>query len=348
MPWGECRLPSQPVDPAVGNDVQRVVRARPQWLSRLGRVPWVARGMARMSAYPVLHAERSLCDEVGLVVSRENSCRYCYGVQRALLKIGGQRDRDIDALERRFELLPLDAEHRLALETARRIARAESRPSAAELSTLAAKLGQKALTELVYVTAAAGFSNRVATFLLLPPETGMEGAGEKPWLRWLAKHRLLRRPVPPPLEDAGDGPCAAVLAPLVGFPCGTYLATTAREAYAPSHLPARTKLLMTAVVGRALGCPIAEQDTSAQLEEEGVAADERERIVAHLGQRTVDQREAALLGFARDSVRYRFDAMQRTLEQLQPLLTPAEFIEAVGIASLANVVCRLSVLAGAC
>lgn len=350
MPWGRCRLPRGEGDPELDAELVRILGGRPRWASSLSPVPWVARGMARLSASPLAHADRSLCDQITLIVSRENSCRYCYGVQRALLKISGQRQRDIDALERSFELGEVSAERRFVLDLARKISRGEARPSSEELEVATEKLGRLALFEIVFVAAGVGFSNRVATFLLLPPESTMENLAERRWVplkRWIAR-RVLRRPLPPPLGEAGEGPCASVLAPMVGLPCGTALASMVAGAFAPSRLPVRTKLLMVAIVGRALGCPIAERETERLLLTEGVSAAEREQIVAHLGQRSLDRRESALLRFARDSIRYRFDAIQRSLDQLESLLTTEELVEAVGVASLANLLCRVSVLTGAC
>lgn len=350
MPWGECRLPRGPVSPELGAELKRLTGGRPRWLSRLSPVPWVARSLALLSTKAIVHADRSLCEQIALIVSRENSCRYCYGVQRALFKIIGQRERDIDALERSFDLGELKANHRVVLEMARKLARAESRPSPGELQALADKEGQEALAEIVFVVAGVGYSNRVATFLLLPPETQVEQLGRRSWppVRWLAARRLMRRHAVAPLTDAGHGPCAPALELLVGLPCGSSLAEVVAEAFASPHLPTRTKLLMMAVVGRALGCAIADEETRRALVAEGVSAEERERIVDHLGERSVDPRESALLRFARDSIRYRYDAIQRTMEQLESMLSTEELVEAVGIASLANLVCRLTVLAGAC
>ena len=59
-------------------------------------------------------------------------------------------------------------------------------------------------------------------------------------------------------------------------------------------------------------------------------------------------REARLVPFARETVRYQPAAIQRRMRELARGLSPEEVLEAVGIAALANAVCRMSVVIDAC
>jgi alkylhydroperoxidase family enzyme len=71
-------------------------------------------------------------------------------------------------------------------------------------------------------------------------------------------------------------------------------------------------------------------------------------VLANLGGPELDRREAALLPFARETVRYQASALQRRTRALADALSVAEVIEAVGVAALANVVARLSILLDRC
>src|SRR5205814_2269099 len=98
LEWGEGVVPAAAVRPALQAEVRKAVGAVPGWLARLAPSPWLVRGLCEIIKRPIAHAPLEVCDLVTLVVSQENSCRYCYGVQRAVLKIFGQRDEYIDAL----------------------------------------------------------------------------------------------------------------------------------------------------------------------------------------------------------------------------------------------------------
>src|SRR5262249_17319728 len=99
-PWAVARRPGggrvgQPPGRGRGelwNEVkQRVGGALPGWASRLAAVPWVVRASARIVQKRIAYMPMPLWDLIGFVVSQDNSCRYCYGITRALLKIAGYR-----------------------------------------------------------------------------------------------------------------------------------------------------------------------------------------------------------------------------------------------------------------
>ena len=92
--------------------------------------------------------------------------------------------------------------------------------------------------------------------------------------------------------------------------------------------------------------------TAAALEErlaaEGLAPGELDGILANLGSPRLDAREARLVPFARETVRYQPAVIQRRMRELARGLSPEEILEVVGIAALANAVCRMSVAIDAC
>src|SRR5262249_15131750 len=105
MEWGDCWLEPGPVPPAIAREIRRAPGgARPQWASRLAPVPWVVRAMARGIRNPAAYMPPALWDLISFVVSRDNSCRYCYGVTRTILHVVGYRDDAIDRIERDVHL----------------------------------------------------------------------------------------------------------------------------------------------------------------------------------------------------------------------------------------------------
>src|SRR5436190_822822 len=251
LEWGECIVPAVPVPPALRAEVRKAVGAVPGWLARLAPSPWLVRALCEIIKRPFAHAPREVCELVALVVSQENSCRYCYGVQRAVFKIFGYRDAYLDALERDAQVSELTPAARAALDFARRLTRANPRPGGADFEALVrAGFSRPAAAEIVFAAAAYAVTNRVGT------------------RRFLAA--------------------------------------------------------------------------------EGLAPGQLDEILANLGSPQLDAREARLVPFARETVRYQPAAIQRRMRELAHGLTAEEIVEAVGVAALANAVCRMSVVIDAC
>ena len=352
LDWGECIVPAAPVPPALQAEVRKAVGAVPGWLERLAPSPWLVRALCEIIKRPFAHAPLEVCDLVVLVVSQENSCRYCYGVQRAVLKIFGQRDEHIDAIVRDAQVGELTPAARAALDLARRLTRANPRPGGADFEALVrAGFSHPAAAEIVFAAAASAITNRVGTLLALPPEPLVSFVASpvfrfvRPLLAWRMRPRP-RAPEPAPCPD--DGPCAAVVAALDGSPAAGLLRRAIDGAWASDVLPRRTKTLMLAVIARALDCAHGEREARRFLAAEGLAPGELDGILANLGSPRLDAREARLVPFARETVRYQSAVIQRRMRELARGLSPEEILEVVGIAALANAVCRMSVAIDAC
>lgn len=80
--WGECLVPPSPVPAAMKAAVRRAIGAVPGSLPRVAPCPWLVRALTSSISRPVAFAPFELCDLVALVVSQDNSCRYCHGMQR--------------------------------------------------------------------------------------------------------------------------------------------------------------------------------------------------------------------------------------------------------------------------
>jgi alkylhydroperoxidase family enzyme len=351
--WDECLVP-RGTPPA---DLVRVVRRAhgwvPDWVGRLGPLPWLVRALTEMTSMPIAYLPVRTYTVVALVVSRDNSCRYCYGQQRALMRMLGYELDTIERLER-DQIIETDPARAVALEFARRVSRASVRPAAADRAALtSAGFSAPTVAELSFAAASTVFANRVSTLLALPPDRlqrpvyQLVGRLLRPVL---ARRRGpgRRRPAPPPTPNRGLG--AVVVAALGDSPAAGTLRHVIDAGLASPVLPRRTKLLMIAVIARALGCTVGERDATAALRGEGLAAEDVEATLAHLGSPSLDRREAALLPFARDTVRCQPPAIQRQTRALAGALdlTVPELLEVVGVAGLANTLCRASVIVDPC
>ena len=349
MEWEESLLPPVPVPADLEAYVRRQFGVVPGWLARVAPAPWLARAWAALVRSPVAHLPPALCDLVALVVSQDNSCRYCFGAQRAVLRLLGYREAYIARLERDFLVAELSAADQAALDFARRVSRADPRPSRPDRERLAAAgFSAPAVAELTFTAAATIFANRIATLLALPPEP-LEKMVDRPLVRLLRPliARRLRKPPrgPEPLPQPNDGPYAPVVAALDGAPAARVLRRAIDDAWASEVLPRRTKTLVFAVVARALGCARSEVESRVALEREGLGARDVDEVLATLASARLDAREARLVPFARETVRYhRTVPIQRRMREVARGLEPAETLEAIGVVALANAVCRLSVL----
>jgi alkylhydroperoxidase family enzyme len=296
----------------------------------------------------LVHVSFALADLIGLVVSQENSCRFCYATQRVLLRAQGLPERRIRQLEDDFSAAQLDPAERAALEFARRIARGSPRPSGADRAALSrAGWSEEAIKELAFVGAAHVYFNLVATIPALPVQR-IERLSRN-WLlavlaplmgRRVRAHQVRgdRQVLPAELRS---GPYGGLVQSLNGLPAALVLRRVLDEAWESPLLPARAKALVFAVVARGLDCPRSEAEARRLLEGLGMGAAAIEEALAHLGGRSLDAVEAMVVPFARETIRYRPVQVQRHARQLATSLERGQLVELIGIAALANAVSRL-------
>jgi AhpD family alkylhydroperoxidase len=297
---------------------------------------------------PVAFASPALCDLVTLVVSQDNSCRYCYGTQRAILRIHGYRDEYVDALLGDFNVGDLSPADRAALELVRRLTRANPLPGRAEFEEVVdAGSGRQATAEIAAVAALSNFSNRLATLIALPPDPierfvrGPLFRVMRPLIAWKMRPRAKR---PEPVPEPNDGLFAPIITALGGSPYARVFRGVIDDAFASDILPRRTKLLAIAVVARAIGCVPVEREAGQALAAEGLAPDQLDDVLRTLGGPSLDAREARLVPFARETVRYEPAGIQRRFRDVSRDMTPAEILEAGGAVALGNAICRLSIV----
>ncbi|MFQ5418618.1 MAG: carboxymuconolactone decarboxylase family protein, partial [Myxococcota bacterium] len=120
---------------------------------------------------PLIHVDHELRGLIALVVSQDNSCRFCYAATRVLLSIIGMPDERIRKLEHALQTAQYDPRVKPALDFARRISRSNPPPSAADKKALVeAGYGDEAIKELAFAAGGVVLANCVHTFPALPPQ----------------------------------------------------------------------------------------------------------------------------------------------------------------------------------
>jgi AhpD family alkylhydroperoxidase len=345
------------IEPHRDRDAEALVRKKYGFtmdsVAFYSRSPWIVRSQMHFDIRRgvLVHVDVELAEIIGLVVSQDNSCRFCYAAWRALLRFQGYSESRIERLEENLasSLSPSD---RMAVEFARRVSRANPIPSRAEWRLLEeAGIETDAIKEVAFLAALNVYYNRLAT-LLAVPTASVEEAGKnvlhewaRPLLGWYARlrHRRGRAALLP--AERRSGPFSPAVVALDGLPVALALREVIDDAWRSSILPLRTKAFVFAVVARGLGSDWAERHARETLLAEGMTAKGYEEVLAHLSGAELTPAEAVLGPLVRETVWYRTPSLQRHAQRVRSGFSAEEFLEFVGIAALANAVCRLSTLA---
>lgn len=351
--WEECFI-----EPGRDPELERYLKSQmgrvPGSASYLVECPWMARSMAAFwfRRGKLIHIDIELCNKIGLVVSQDNSCRYCFAASRMLLRMTGVAEARIRRLEEDLLTAELDPRERTALEFARRLSRSNPLLASADLDPLRqAGYTDAAIKEMAVVAGYTCAMNRIATFPALPPGR-MERLPDHPLVRLLRPFlaRMIRsrdaRGTPDFLEPALEsGPFSYLVVALRGLPLARSLGQVVNEAWQSPLLSRRVKGLVVAVIARGLGCTLSEQEAGRLLAEEGLDVGDLQEILAHLASPRLDPAESVILPFARETIWYRPAPIQRRARAVREVLSGPQFLELLGVASLANMLCRLDIAA---
>jgi alkylhydroperoxidase family enzyme len=315
----------------------------------LADCPWIIRADVTLDT-AFVHIN-DLTGLVYLTVSRDNSCRFCYGASRLFMRLAGMSESTIDQLERDIETAAVEPRTKLALDFARRVSRCNPVPTDADRRALLdAGFDETAVTELAFYATDVIFHNRFATLLALPPQYAEQAAEQGVFDRLREEFAKLFAQISTPVrpasltEEQKSGPFANIVLALDGIVQAGILRTIIDEAWASPHLPARTKALIFGVIARGLGSAAAEREAYRLLAEEGMQAEAVDAALAHLSSPDLDDREELILPYVRETIWYRAAAAQRRGQELRTRLQSAAFVETVGAAALANMVCRLALV----
>jgi alkylhydroperoxidase family enzyme len=319
------------------------------YLRRVAPIPWLRRTCAAWPLCPISVLPVRLADLMFLVVSQENSCRYCYGAARAHMRILGYSERVISQIEREMQLAELDEKDEAFIRFCRNLARSNPRPARAQREEMI-RLGfsQQQVKEAAFLIANHCFHNRVATFLAAPPVLGYERLGRS-FLGRLLRPMLAtanRRSVPVPADFVAPAGArfASITGALAGLPAAYLLDQTLNGAFDSPVLSRRIKALMFAVVARMLECGFCQPESRKLLQNEGFDARETEACLASLTSPKLDARESAILAWVRETVHYQPSQIQKRTRALSDAIGSEAMLEAVGVASLANATVRIAML----
>ena len=348
--WEACLL-----EPVRNRDAERYLRRAlgmvPPGAQYFLDSPWVTRASAVLDAshIPLLYMSVELAELVSLVVSQDNSCRYCYAATRCMMKILGFPDGHVRRLEENFLSADITVIEKRAMEFARCVSRGAPLATCNDAAPLiAAGLSADGAKEIAAYTVVNVFFNRIATLAALPSDT-LEQMPQRwfvrlfrPLLAHLVRPRRATRPEPLQPEQR-EGPFAEIVNALDGLPAAPRLRTVIDDALATTVLSRRVTGLVFAVVARGLGCPLSEAEAVRLLAREGMDAGAVNQVLAHLSGPDLDPAERAAAALARESIWYRPAHLQRYARSVRPLFTRQQFVELIGMAGLANALCRLSV-----
>lgn len=351
--WSDTPLFPEVRDPAWEAEVQAALGVVPRCAKLLAPSAWLRRTYLDNLTCPTSLTEPQALLAV-LVTSQENSCRYCYGVAHAQMRMLGFSERVVEEVESRAQLAEADPADRELLKFCRNLARSKPRPSREARRALeAVGFSSVQSAEIAWTVASSAFGNRIATLMATPPEVEMEAHAsrtESLWQKlssWLPGKATPARPPPPPAAPPqGGGEFGALVEILRGTSAAATLERSLGNAFSGSLLPRRTILLMFAVVSRTLDCAICEGLSTRRLEACGMPRAAVADVLTTLSSKDLTDLEAVLLPWTRETV-WMPEEPKRIQEHTRPLIQKIggdHVLDAIGIASLANACVRLAML----
>lgn len=324
---------------------------------RVAISPWLRATCLDVATFRPQQLDLRLCNIAMVVVSQENACRYCYGANRAFMKILGYPESFIARIEREAQMAELDPRERGLVAFCRSLARSRPRPArAARDALVAVGFAPAAVDEAALFIAVGCFYNRVGILMACPPELAFErmANGWKGRLMGFAgpvMRRVMAWTAKPPAGTAPDAttlsraPFGSILVAVAGLHGAAVLQRALEGAFASAVLPRTLKALMFAVVARSLGCPHSEAAARAILADEGrLTPAEVDAALTQLASPRLAEGHGQLLSWVRGTVHYQTGPIQRETQALVQALGAPTMLEAIGIAALANGVVRLAML----
>jgi alkylhydroperoxidase family enzyme len=309
--------------------------------------PWLRKAVRSLGDPDrVTHAPPRLMGISYFVASQENACRYCYGMARAIMKIFGFKEKQIQDLENEASLA--DGLTRQVVEFARKLARSNPSPARKDQEALvAAGLSEEAACEIAANVVKACFANRISTFLALPPNVAVERIPDGPFGRirslFLGRKFGSRR-VPPPAGYRNEGPCARIIEAAGRNPIAAWLRELTDGWLASDLLPRRSRLLILAVIARQLGSRLCEEEAADGLAREGFSPRETQGLLSTLSAPSMTALEATLLHWTRETVWYEPRAIQNSTRRLLAEVGEQRALEALGSAAVSNTLARLALV----
>jgi alkylhydroperoxidase family enzyme len=349
--WEGEPLLDRTEDLAWRKQVKRVMGKNPRLMDWVAGSPWMREASLDLFRLRYRSAPDRLVGVTTMVTSQENACRYCYGVARANLSSAGLPEKELDAIERDAQSASADEKERAVVRFVRTLSQSKPRPARKDREELEA-LGYAPLTvvELAYHVSIWCYANRVATFLAVPLEEEASDQDAGPFqnaIRAVSSLFGTRSlvPLPATADPAEKVDFGALVELLEGSPAEGALYKTLHGAFDSTVLPRRTKALMVAVVARSLHCDLCESEARRVLATTDFPPEAVEEVLSNLASDALNDCEATLIPWVRESVSYDTLPMQQHTKRLKASIRPEVLLEAVGVAALANALVRVGMLA---
>jgi AhpD family alkylhydroperoxidase len=336
-------------DPALQSYARRRWGIPNPTIAYFAPVPWLARAV--IDLHPeyglLMHLDETVADLIVLVVSQENSCRFCYAATRGLLWAQGMSWTRIQRIEQDLTRADLPPQTMAAVAFGR--SQSRSGPAGARAAREAlhrSGLGVDEMKEIAFTAALTDFNNRALTIPAIPAYP-IESLPDRLHVRLLRpllglivkRHRYRGRPTA--LDPVPHYAYGRLIESYAGSPSGAILARTLAEMWASPHLTRRSKLLILAVIARGLGCEVCAPEVSEALGREGLKQSTLAQVLTHLDAPELDPIERLLVPFARETIWYEPASIQRRARTLRARLSNPQLLEAIGVAALANGLCRM-------
>lgn len=350
LPWDSCLL--EPVrDREIEAWLKREVGAVPGWTRYFWSSRWFAKSMITLQYDQRLMAalDSNLAWRVALVISQENSCRYCYAMVRIMLRLFGLNESSMQELERQIaESRDLSPKLQAALHFARMVNRGNPLNGPAERAALKqAGFTANEIRELAFLVVSMGVTNRLATAVALTPQF-LEAISSH-WVVGLIQPiasrmlKRLRKPALPNSNSLGAPPLVpALVTAYEGSPIARVLAESLAQLWREQVVSPRHKLLIMATVGQGISCSVCRAEVTRLAAEEGLDAEVLYTSAAHLDDPALTQAERAMLEFARESLWYEPQKLQRRARALLEAVGTDRFVEMLAVVTLANMFTRLT------
>jgi alkylhydroperoxidase family enzyme len=353
--WGEPLL--RPVtDPEWEAEIKRRGAQVSEADRRIAPNRWLREAGLGLVSYVPAAMPTHLFQVGAMVTAQENACRYCYGANRAYMKILGYSESFISRLEREMRVADLDDKEHGFIAFCRNLARSRPRPAKAEREALVA-LGYSPLqvNEMAFLIAMGCFYNRVSTLIACPPEHGFERIANG-WIgrmlgllapltrAMIARKQRAVRAQPPDAGALASGAFGPIVSTLAGLPAAAIFKGALDGAFESTTISRPAKALMFCIVARTLDCRHTEAAARTLLQTHGFSGSDIDSALQTLQSPKLPGHEAQLLPWVRDTVYYRTADIQAKTRALAKSLDSAVLLEAIGVAALANATVRLAML----
>lgn len=350
--WEPCLLTQHPA-PELERRFERATGRPGQLMRYFGGSKWTADTMLRISVQvtTTVDIDPETVDQAGLVVSQDNSCRFCFGVQRAFLRVLGMSEKRINRLEQDLLTGDFTARERAALDFARRISQSKPLTNTNDIRAMRENgFSDDQIVEFAGLVGVHLFLNRMSTFVALPPQR-LEKMPDSTLVRVLRpllaiKFRRMRHRAKATalLQVEKTGPLSAFVNALDGLPLAHDLRIIIDRLWSASSLPPRTVTVLFAIVARALGSQRCEQEARSMLATYEFSSGDVDQILTHLASPALSALESVLVPLARETVWYEPTTIQRHCAEIQSELSAEQFLDFCGTVSLFNMLCRLGVI----